>query len=219
MGVRLSTVSLATVSLAVLVLLAGCGAAKPGKSSNKPVRVKLAASMEQLKLPTQGMTFTEAQDLLLKQGAVLAPDKVSSPHPEYKELDCGGQGDCRALFVWTDKEGWGHYIVVMAGRGAAPLVTDADWAKTADGLPNIPPPASADIPTLPKDYAAARKSGPATASSTRACLKWRVARARAWLSAQPSGWRPTRPASWRSQPGASRSPTQFITWSGRSPRT
>ena len=111
-----------------------------------------------MKLPSDGMSFTQARELLLGQGAALAQDPVAAPHPEYNELDCpDATADlCRALFVWKDKRGWGQYIVVETGRGAAPLVKAARWAAGADGLLSVPPPEAPDVPQLDKTYLSAR---------------------------------------------------------------
>ena len=88
----------------------------------------------------------------------MAQDPVTAPHPEYNELDCpDATADlCRALFVWKDKRGWGQYIVVETGRGAAPLVKAARWAASADGLLSVPPPEAPDVPQLDKAYLTAR---------------------------------------------------------------
>jgi hypothetical protein len=159
--------------LLAAALLAGCGGRDRGgdapqaqlqidtaaapKSSSKPIR--LVTKMQDMKLPTDGMSFTQARELLLGQGAALAPDAVASPHPEYNELDCNAANDgpCRALFVWKDKRGWGQYIVVETGRGAAPQVKAARWAAEADGLLSVPPAEAEDVPQLAdKAYLTAR---------------------------------------------------------------
>jgi hypothetical protein len=159
--------------LSAAALLVGCGrqhapdgqpqqmlqidtAAAPKSSRSAPIR--LVAKMEDMKLPADGMSFTQARELLIGQGASLAPDTVAAPHPEYNELDCpDATADlCRALFVWKDKRGWGQYIVVETGRGAAPLVKAARWAATVDGLLSIPPPEAEDVPQLDKSYWSAR---------------------------------------------------------------
>jgi hypothetical protein len=162
----------AAAMLVLAALVSGCGgrdheaaaqaslqidtASAPKSSRAAPLR--LVAKMEDMKLPPGGMTFTQARELLLGQGAALAQDPVASPHPEYNELDCKASTNdpCRALFLWKDKRGWGQYIVVETGRGAAPLVQAARWAGAADGLLSVPPPEAADVPELDKAYLAAR---------------------------------------------------------------
>ena len=139
--------------LVVAVLLVGCGrqhARDPQQQqtlqidtadapkSARTAPLKLVARMADMKLPSDGMSFTQARELLLGQGAALAQDLVAAPHPEYNELDCpDATADlCRALFVWKDKRGWGQYIVVETGRGAAPLVKAARWARRRPACPS-----------------------------------------------------------------------------------
>lgn len=107
-----------------------------------------------LQFPKVGTPYREAKAMLLKQGLFVGPEKVGSPDTRFPEIGCWGQGKqhtCRANFVQTQPDGWGWYVVVQV-NSADLRVEYADYAKTVDGLPAIPPPRAKDIPPLAGDY-------------------------------------------------------------------
>lgn len=150
-------VSMLSVALAVCA----CDAAKPPAAtpaaktaSAPPAPVSEAAPNSDF--PGLPADYAAARAELLRRGLVIAPDKVSKPHPQHPELDCYmPAGQCEALFLETDAEGWRRYILVKT-EGAPPRVVSASSPPTAFGLSPIPPSVSSDIPRLPDDYWTAR---------------------------------------------------------------
>lgn len=114
----------------------------------------VAAQAADPQFPAQGMPYSQAKAMLLKQGLFIGPEKVVHPNSRFPEIDClgeGGQRTCRAAFVQKQTNGWGQYVVVDVDP-ATLEVRSADFATTADGLPAVPPPLAPDVPPLKGAY-------------------------------------------------------------------
>ena len=117
----------------------------------------LAPEASNSDFPNIPIDYAAARSELLRRGLKLAPDAVEHPNPNHPELDCNPQWTiCKALFLKSYGSGWRTYVIVETGSNP-PRVISVDYAKTADGLPNIPPKVASDIPKLADDYWAARK--------------------------------------------------------------
>lgn len=109
-----------------------------------------------IQYPPEGTPYVKAKQMLLKQGARLAPQKPEKPDARFPELDCRFDAECRAIFLYRDKWGWDRHVVIWMKRGATTIESagvPGDW----EALIDTPPPPAADIPKLSGGYLHARR--------------------------------------------------------------
>lgn len=127
--------------------------------------------------PSAGAPYGVWRAYLVSNGVTPDPDWAGDGG---RELSCRSKELCVAIFRYTDKDGWGRYLVVETD-GAGQKVLDVRDPVTVEGLTPIPPPPASDIPNLvAQPYGAARKRLIAEgylptrayqAEPTRACAK------------------------------------------------